>query len=479
MSYFGTIRRTMKYWLFVWAWSYVAGSACLSQQTPFDEYIQRPDQNYRWSLVKNSDEPQAKSYVIELVSQAWRSEKDVDRTLWTHWLVVVVPKEVKWDTALLLVSGGSNGDGVPSASSNARAVADTAHAVVAELRMVPNQPLVFHQDGVPRKEDDLIGYCWDQFLKTGDPTWLPRLPMVKSVLRAMDAVQEFLASEAGGRLTIRKFVVAGGSKRGWTTWMAGASQDPRIAGIVPIVIDVVNVQRTMRNHVAAYGFWAEAIGDYVNHGIMQRWQDPRLQELYRIVDPYFYRQRLRMPKLVLNAVGDQFFTPDSSQFYYDELPGPKLLRYVPNGDHSLRDTNAVQSLIAFFELVAQGKPLPQYSWTFEPGGAIRLVTDEPVRSVVMWYGSNPEARDFRVMTIGKAFRSEPLQPEPDGAYVARVSAPEKGWTAFLIEVTFDTPTSVPLIASSAVRIVPDVLPYAGIVPHQAPYERQVREITNR
>ena len=30
-----------------------------------------------------------------------------------------------------------------------------------------------------------------------------------------------------------------------------------------------------------------------------------------------------MPKFVLNAAGDQFFLPDSSQFYYDELKGPK------------------------------------------------------------------------------------------------------------------------------------------------------------
>ncbi len=463
-------------WLF-WLWG--ALHLLQAQQTPFDEYLQRPDNHYRWKLVRNADDPIGKVHVLEMVSQSWRTEKEVDCTEWTHWLPIVVPQVVKWDTALLLVGGGANGDSLPGVSANARAVAAQSGAVVAELRMVPNQPLVFHQDGVPRKEDDLIAYCWDQFLKTGDATWLPRLPMVKSVLRAMDAVQQYLGSEAGGKLNIRRFVIAGGSKRGWTTWMAGASGDSRIAAIVPIVIDVVNVQRTMRNHVAAYGFWAEAIGDYVQHRIMERWQDPRLHELYRIVDPYFYRHRLLLPKFVLNATGDQFFTPDSSQFYYDDFRGPKLLRYVPNADHSLRDTNAVQSLVAFFELIAQGKPLPEYSWTFEPGGAIRVVTNDPVEQVTMWYATNPNARDFRVMTIGKAFRSEPLQPESDGVYRARMPVPSKGWTAVLVELTFQTPTSVPLIASTAVRILPDVLPNADIVPHEAPYERQLQRATSR
>lgn len=475
MGYFRQVYRAR--WLVILG--LCAGRWLAAEETAFDQYLRQPDGNYRWELVRAASGNPGTVYVLKMVSQAWRTEKEVNRTLWEHWVVVVKPDAVRFDTALLMVTGGSNGDDVPSASPMLRQLAETTRAVVVELKMVPNQPLVFHQDGVPRKEDDLIGYCWDQFLKTGDATWLPRLPMVKSVLRAMDATQEFLRSEQGGRVEIGKFVIAGGSKRGWTTWMAGASQDSRIIGIAPIVIDVVNVERTMRNHVAAYGFWAEAIGDYVQHGIMQRWQEPRLRELYRIVDPYYYRHRLTLPKLVLNASGDEFFTPDSSQFYYDELPGPKLLRYVANANHSLRGTNAIESLAAFFELVAQQKPLPQYTWTFEPGGAIRLVTDEPVRSVVLWQATNPKARDFRVKTIGPAFTAEALSPGPDGAYVGRVAVPERGWKAYFLEVTFDTPTSVPLIASTAVRIIPDVLPHADILPHQAPYELDVKPASEK
>src|SRR5205085_2890716 len=117
--------------------------------------------------------------------------------------------------------------------------------------------------------DDLIAYGHVKFMDTGDPAWLPRLPMVKSAVRAMDAVTEFLGSEAGGKTVVKQFVVAGGSKRGWTTWLTGAV-DPRVAAILPLVIDVVNVRACKINHYSAYGFWAPAVGDYTRHKIHER-----------------------------------------------------------------------------------------------------------------------------------------------------------------------------------------------------------------
>ena len=62
---------------------------------------------------------------------------------------------------------------------------------------------------------------------------------------------------------------------------------------------------------------------------------PEYQALMKIEEPYQYRHRLTMPKFIVNAAGDQFFLPDSSQFYFNDLPGVKYLRYVPNADHSL------------------------------------------------------------------------------------------------------------------------------------------------
>jgi PhoPQ-activated pathogenicity-related protein len=335
--------------------------------------------------------------------------------------------------------------------------------------MVPNQPLILHQDGVPRKEDDFIAYTWDQFIKTGDETWPARLPMVKSAVRAMDCVQELLASDEGGKLGIEKFVIAGGSKRGWTTWCT-AAVDKRVAAAVPIVIDVVNVAACSRHHIATYGFYAEAIGDYVRHNLKGRMEDPRTKLLYAIEDPYSYRDRLTMPKFVVNAAGDQYFPPDSSQFYFNDLQGEKYLRYVPNADHGLRDSDAMESIIAFYQTVLSGKPRPKYSWTFDAEGTIRVTTAETPTAVMLWQANNPKARDFRLLTIGKAYQSQVLHEEKPGVYVAKLVPPASGWTASFIELTFDVGQTFPLKLTTAVKILPDKLPYADLDPAEAPLE---------
>ena len=136
--------------------------------------------------------------------------------------------------------------------------------------MVPNQPLVFEQDGQQRVEDDLIAYTWMKLMKTGDPTWTARMPMVKSAVRAMDAIQAVMASDAGGRLQVDGFVVAGGSKRGWTTWLTGAV-DKRVVAIVPIVIDILNVRRwiQLRPSRCLRILGNSVRGDYVRHKIAE------------------------------------------------------------------------------------------------------------------------------------------------------------------------------------------------------------------
>jgi PhoPQ-activated pathogenicity-related protein len=444
-----------------------------AKRTPLDEYVQKLDAAYSWKVAKTISGNPATTTVIRLTSQQWRDKSEVDKPLWEHWLVAVKPEKLKTNKAFLVISGGSNDRGMPDKSDEVISrIAELTGSIVAELRMIPNQPLIFHGDGKPRKEDDLIAYGWDQFLGTGDPTWLPRLPMVKSVARAMDCLQEW--SEQDGA-KIEKFVVGGASKRGWTTWMIGAT-DPRVEAIIPIVIDVVNVGPSINHHAACYGFWATAIGNYYDHKILQRGDHPRMQELYRIEDPYYYLDRLTMPKYIVNGSGDQFFCPDSSQFYFDDLKGEKHLRYVPNADHGVDDSiDALFSIVAFYQMILSGKPRPQITWAFEDGGAIRVRSDTPPQQVLLWQATNPKARDFRVATIGRAYRSTELKADSDGSWVGHVAAPEKGWTAGFVEVSFSTDDGLPFKVSTAVRVLPDTLPYKDLDPKTLQYEPNIQQ----
>jgi PhoPQ-activated pathogenicity-related protein len=432
-------------------------------ETALDRYIAAPDPAYAWKLAKTIEGDGQTTFVLDLTSQSWRTAADVDRPTWKHWLTIVKPKQAKGNTGFLFIGGGSNRDEAPKAA-NARTVelALYTNTVVAELGMVPNQPLFFTDSkDEGRSEDNLIAYTRVKYMATHDPNWLVRLAMVKSGVRAMDAMQEFLQSDAGGKLKIDKFAVAGGSKRGWTTWLV-AVVDRRVVAIVPMVIDALNSEVITRHHFEAYGFFSPALKDYVRHGLFpDKVGTPEYREILQIEDPYNYRdrERLKIPKFLINASGDQFFLPDNSQFYYDELPEEKHLRYVPNVKHNLEGGDARESLAAFYQAVLDGTPRPTFSWKKESDGMLRVaVVDKPAQ-VTLWQATNPNARDFRVDTIGKAYTSTTLEPQADGSYVAKVDKPAAGFTAFFVELVFPTGKKYPFKFSTEVSVVPDVLPF--------------------
>ncbi len=431
-------------------------AASPAAETPLDRYVAQPDESFRWSLAAKEETPRGTVYIVDMTSQTWRAEGEVDRTQWQHWLVVGKPPGALPGKAVLFIGGGSNSHEPPRGlSPELVALAEETGAVVAELRTVPNQPLVFHNDGVQRYEDDLLAYGWTQFLETDDPTWIPQLAMAKSAVRAMDTLEELLAAEGH---PVEDFIVSGASKRGWTTWLTAAVDD-RVEAIVPIVIDLLNLGPSMEHHHAAYGFWAPAIGDYERHGLMQYLHEPEFEAIRKIVDPYKYRDRYTLPKFIVNATGDQFFLPDSSQFYFHDLPGERLLRYVPNTDHGLGGSDALTSIVAFCRAVFSGTPRPRYAWEYDGRGTLRVTTEDQPVEVRLWQGTATDARDFRLQTIGPVFTSRPLEADGDGQYVARLETPPEGWTAFLVGLAFDVGGPAPLKLTTSVYVVPDVLPY--------------------
>jgi PhoPQ-activated pathogenicity-related protein len=430
--------------------------------TPLDRYVAAPDPAYAWEPVRELKGEGCVAHVLKMTSQTWLTPEQVDRTTWWHWLTIVEPETITSDIALLYITGGNNDDGPPGEIRPAYArIASTTGTVVAEVRMVPNQPLRFVGDAdTPRREDRLIAFAWTQFLKGGDPVWLPRLPMTKSAVRAMDTVTAYFEKRDQKGPRVRRFVVAGASKRGWTTWTTAAT-DRRVVGIVPIVIDLLNVETSFKHHHDAYGFWAPAIKSYVEMGVPDWFGTPQMRRLREIVDPYEYRSRLTMPKLIINATGDQFFLPDSSRFYFDDLRGEKHLRYVPNADHSMNKTDVDETLLAFFRSIVKGAPRPEFTWTFEADGSIRVrAAASPLPTEVrLWQATNPAARDFRLETLGPAWRSTVVAPQAEGDYVAKLAPPAAGWTASFLELTYAAGDGPPLKMTTAVRVLPDTLPF--------------------
>lgn len=447
-----------------------------AHETALDRYLAKPDPNFKWELVRTDKEDGLTSYTLDMTSQQWRTEKEVNRPLWKHWVTISVPSEVKHTSAMMFIDGGSNREGAEprGADGMMKQLARDTHSIACSIFMIPNEPLIFADAfGWERTEDALIAYTWDKFYRTGDEEWPARLPMTKAVVRAMDAVQAFCASEAGGKHTINDFVVAGGSKRGWTTWTTGMS-DTRVRAIIPCVIDLLSVIESFRHHWSALGFWSAAIGDYQALGILNWLDTPENAALMAIIDPINHLDRLQMPKLIINGANDQFFLPDSSRFYWQKLQGPKWLRYMPNAGHGLIEEEAYRNLASFYYANISNQEIPAYDFTFGEDGSI-TATLRPGKdgrlpqptAVKLWQAHNPEARDFRGNKA--AFTDTPVAPSAPGAYTANITAPEQGYTAYFLEITLPGPLPhLPYTFTSGVRVAPDTYPAQYTPPANPP-----------
>lgn len=407
---------------------------------PLEAYIARPEPGYRWAPIERIRAERFFLDHLQLTSQTWREH------LWTHHIRLVRPKQVRnTDTAFLLISG--DGEGGEHLALLKR-LAGRGGAVTAVVTDIPNQPLY---EG--RREDALLAYSLDRHLQTGDATWPLLFPMVKSVARAMDAVQAFAEENYGQTLT--RFVVAGASKRGWTTWLT-AAVDPRVCAIAPMVFDMLNIGAQTEWARKVYGQQSEKIHDYTDLGLVKKDETPRMAQLRRWIDPYTYRERLTMPKLVLLGTNDRYWTVDSVRHYWQAIPEPKLIFQTPNAGHDLAGGHeAEQSLAVFFQTIAGRTQLPSMRWQFgEPkqGAAECAVTvDQPVDTFRLWTADSKD-RDFR----DDRWISHELASKPGSATaVAEVPAPNAGYRAYLVEALLTASTGAKYRLSTEARVTPD------------------------
>ncbi len=426
-------------------------------QTDLDAYVHKDDTSFNYVIEKVQEFDSYFVHSIRMDSQNFLQSKDVNKTSWSHWLTVIEPKEVKAETALLVISSGDTNDPMPKAQDALIEIALASNSLVAELKAIPNQPLKFSDESFDRWEDAIIAYTWNKFFLTGETRWPARMAMTKSAIAAMDTIQAVFK-----RNNVNSFVVTGASKRGWTTWTAAAT-DNRVIAIIPLVIDMLNIKPSFEHHWQAYGFWAPAIQDYVDMNTMDWWGSPEAEALFKLVDPYSYKDRYQFPKYIINAAGDEFFIPTSSQFYYDQLPGEKHIRYVPNVGHSLNGSYIIEAIASFYISILNSSPRPEYSWNFLENGQIEFTSDNQPSEVKLWWADNPSSRDFRLDVIGKSWKSKSIKINAEGKYISSIDKPEEGWRAYFVEAIYGS-NSLPFIITSEVKVSPDILPFEYIDP---------------
>lgn len=363
------------------------------------EYVGRPDSNFKYSVkkVRNGDTKHSYAEII-LTSQTWQNIP------WKHQLYIIKPKELSNSNhALLLIDGGRWKGAFEDPAENRESakfernlklfsfIADYSRTLIVVLRQVPHQPIW------NKREDKLIAHTFDRYFKTGESDWPLLLPMVKSVVKAMDAVQDFTRREWG--LSIKTFTVTGSSKRGWTTWLTAVA-DKRVTAIAPIVFDILKIDTQLKHQEAVYGKenHSEQISEYTELKLHNQIKTELGQKLLNMVDPYRYRDNIKLPKLIILGTNDRYWTLDAANLYWKDLPGPKYLLYMPNQGHKLLDNQKLLSSInALHQNAAFNTPLPQLNWNAmlsEKKLAIRAAFDIAPDKVWAWVAYSP-TRDFR------------------------------------------------------------------------------------
>lgn len=438
----------------------------IATETLLKDYVMAPDSTFRFEIVHTVTGADYDYHVLKMTSQHWLTTDLVDKTEWWHWVSIVVPRDTPFETGMMWIGGGSTDTKLPENPDDLiLAAAMQTNSIVAQVHNIPFQPLTFPNDTVgERYEDAIIAYGWRKFLEGGakdeDAIWLARLPMTKAVKLAMDATSEVVKTYYDKDL--KNYVVGGASKRGWTTWTIAAVDD-RVVAIVPIVIDMLNLEPSFKHHWRNYGFWAPAVDDYVQEGIMEWMGTPEFDRLLAITGPYTFATNMNLPKLLINAAGDQFFQPDSWEFYWDDLPGEKHIQYVPNFGHDLSQSDAIPNMIAFYSSILNQNPRPKYNWKIE-GDLISFDADasNPPISVKIWTAYNEDTRDFRVDVFGPNWTSSELSSEANGHYEYQMKEPETGYKAYLMEVTFAG--QAPLKVTSGVEVLPTEYPFEELKP---------------
>jgi PhoPQ-activated pathogenicity-related protein len=394
------------------------------------KYVDKPEAAFEWKLKTKLDGEQSgdRIYDLQFVSQIWQENK------WQHQLQVYRPQSVAPNSTIFLwVTGGS---ARPEYVAMGMELARKIRAPVAFLYHVPNQPLL---EGNLR-EDDLIAETFVRYLKTKDENWPLLFPMVKSVIKAMDVLQAFGKKEWSE--PIDKFIVAGASKRGWTTWLT-AAVDRRIKAIAPVVIDTLNMRAQMPRQLQAFGDYSSRLTSYSSRGLLPIPETPEGERLLSMVDPWAYRDRLTMPKLIVNGTNDFYWATDALNLYWDGIPADKWVLYVPNAGHNLRRqdrpqpdqlNDLINGLAAFSRHQITGTSMPKLSWKHETvNGKLRLTiaaTPAPT-GARLWIAQTP-TRDFR--TAGWSEHKVSLS---DGKIVGEMPPPEKGHLAFFGELDYE------------------------------------------
>lgn len=398
---------------------------------PLEAYVSAPDDSYEWS-VRDEGETNGTPFVeLALTSQTWHD------IVWRHPLKILRPKKLRDASRVLFLTAGgiqqeSLSQPLPDRSAfllrRAKLYAELAEIVgtpMAILEYVPQQPLF---DGMMSSE--LIEHTFNQYLTTRDSSWPLPLPMVKSVVRGMDAVEEYFATTDS---EISKFTLTGGNLGAWANWLTAAI-DPRVECLAAMDFDDLNLEKRTRLQIATWGKYHREVEAFSTLDWQSWISTDEGRALRGIVDPFHYLDRVKQPKILMLATNRRDSTLDALNLFWEDMQGEKSVSYVPNQGKSDRDMARSFGMIVAIQRHATGEwTLPQLTWDYETDAdAVKLSisSDKKPETVTRWLATS-ETRDFR----RSKWQSDNL-PADSAGWNTKLEYPAKGYAAMFGEAVY-------------------------------------------
>ena len=133
-------------------------------------------------------------------------------------------------------------------------------------------------------------------------------------------------------------------------------------------------------------------------------------DLFAQIDPYVFRANYEgKPKIVLHNGRDEFFMPDDTWFWWDDMTEPKWTLLVPNTEHAgitgLGETlPAIATWVYAALMLDYDKVIPKINWTLDHDTyTITAQTNMMPFTAKIWYTEScrdcKDRRDFRALSL--------------------------------------------------------------------------------
>ncbi|HOL19691.1 MAG TPA: PhoPQ-activated protein PqaA family protein [Candidatus Hydrogenedens sp.] len=433
------------------------------------------DDNYHFEVYGEKQGEGYKAYFLDLTSQSWHPEKTVP-PLWRHWLTVIVPKQRVKDIGMMVLTEGFSTSEVPMSDVPPYfiSLAVFTKSVVAILEGFPRDNVGFYE--TPTKVTNLtpvefINRSLQQYFETHDPGWIVFCPIVKSIVKAMDAIQDFFLKNLRSEIPVKEFVLCGDAPF-FVPWLVPAV-DKRVIGVAGINNFSFNIEQQVKRFLLDEMTLPALFAEMDDAGILALFEAGDGEHLLQVIDPYYYRSSLNIPKLIisLGTEASNHLGTWSEQMISD-IPEPTCWVVYPHVQMSreyaflpqqIRPSYALTSSVrlydfkdtiqVFYQRILGQRSMPVFRWHIGTNGECTVKVGEEAVECRLWFCSKDKRGDI-FEPSNKDWKCKLLTESAEGTYRTNISLVSHQYNALFFEVIFPSLIGVQFPLTSNIHVIP-------------------------